>query len=206
MEQLLHYFPELSDKQKSQFAQLDPLYRYWNQLVNVISRTDIDNLYERHVLHSLAIARVTGFVAGTRIIDVGTGGGFPGIPLAILFPEVEFCLIDSIGKKIKVVEAIAKDIGLQNVSARQQRAEEVTGRFDFMVSRAVTRTESLVRWAKGFISKSSGNDLPNGLLLLKGGDLTEELAPIRGVCYTFPIADYFTEPFFETKQVVYVAI
>ncbi len=206
MEQILHYFPDLTDKQKSQFAQLDPLYRYWNQLVNVISRTDIDNLYERHVLHSLAIARVTGFVAGTRIIDVGTGGGFPGIPLAILFPEVQFHLIDSIGKKIKVVEAITKDIGLQNVSARQQRAEEVTGRFDFMVSRAVTRTETLVRWAKGFISKSSGNDLPNGLLLLKGGNLTEELASVRGVCYTFPIADYFAEPFFDTKQVVYVAM
>lgn len=206
MELVRKYFPDLSPEQDAQLTQLGPLYQYWNQHINVIARTDIDNLYERHVLHSLAIAKVCQFVPGTRIVDVGTGGGFPGIPLAILFPEVHFHLIDSIGKKIKVVDTIAKDVGLTNVKAEQMRAEALLGPYDFMVSRAVTKAEAQVRWARSIIAQESRNDLPNGLLLLKGGDVRQELRPVKRVSYTFPISDYFEEPFFDTKLVVYISI
>lgn len=205
MELIRKYFPDLSPEQEAQFIQLEHLYRYWNQHVNLISRTDIDNLYERHLLHSLAIAKVCEFVPGTAIVDVGTGGGFPGIPLAVLFPEASFHLVDSIGKKVKVVETIKKDVGLTNVTAQQVRAEALLGQYDFLVSRAVTKAEVQVRWAQHLIKQESRNDLPNGLLLLKGGDLRQELRPIKRVSYTFPISDYFEEPFFDTKLVVYIS-
>ena len=166
----------------------------------------MDNFYERHVLHSLAIAKACEFQPGTEVVDVGTGGGFPGIPLAILFPEVRFHLIDSIGKKIKVVKTVATDLGLQNVEARQIRAEELTGTYDFYLSRAVAQAQDQVRWAEAVIHQQSRNDLPNGMLLLKGGDLTEELRPVRKIHYTIPISDFFAEPFFETKLVLYISI
>lgn len=206
MELIRKYFPELTPDQDAKLTQLGQLYQYWNQHINVIARTDMDNLYERHILHALAIARVCRFVPDTRVLDVGTGGGLPGIPLAILFPEVYFHLVDSIGKKIKVVATICKDIGLANVQAEQKRAESLVGQYDFMISRAVTKAEVQVRWARHLISQDSKNDLPNGLLLLKGGDLRQELRPVHRVSYTFPICDYFEEPFFETKSVVYISI
>lgn len=206
MELIRKYFDGvLTDTQMAQFAQLAPLYRYWNQQINVIARTDIDNLYERHVLHSLAIAKVCPFVPGTAVVDVGTGGGFPGLPLAILFPDVSFLLIDAIGKKIKVVDTIAKDVGLVNVKAEKRRAETLTGSFDFLVSRAVTKAEVQVRWADPIIGQESRNDLPNGLLLLKGGDLQAELAHIHRITYTIPVSDFFDEPFFQTKSIVYIS-
>lgn len=201
-----HYFPELTPTQEAQIDQLSPLYQYWNQHINVISRADMPNLYERHILHSLAIAKACLFSAGTKVIDVGTGGGFPGIPLAIMFPEVEFYLVDSIGKKIKVVKTVAADLGLKNVEAEQTRAENVDGTFDFYVSRAVARALDQLRWAEPIIHQQSRNDLPNGMLLLKGGDLTEELRPINKVHYTMPISNFFEEPFFETKYVVYISV
>lgn len=206
VELIWKYFPDLTAHQKAQFEQLYPLYHYWNQHINVISRADMDNLYERHVLHSLAIAKACEFQAGTEVVDVGTGGGFPGIPLAILFPEVRFHLVDSIGKKIKVVKTVATDLGVQNVEAQQVRAEELTGTYDFYVSRAVAQAQDQVRWAESIIHQQSKNDLPNGMLLLKGGNLAEELRPINKVHYTIPISDFFLEPFFETKLVLYISI
>ena len=201
---LYEYFPQLTERQQQQLADLLPLYQQWNEQINVISRRDLDNFYERHVLHSLSIARLVSFRAGTRVLDVGTGGGFPGIPLAILFPQTQFRLVDSIGKKIKVVQAVANELELSNVLATQQRAEKVKDTFDFVVTRAVARLGQLHAWTRKKILPVSQHELPNGLLCLKGGELTEELTE-AGVPYRlYPIANYFSEDFFETKQIVYV--
>jgi len=197
------YFPDLTSQQLSQFKELDELYRYWNSQINVISRKDIDLLYERHILHSLAIAKVIRFKPGTKILDVGTGGGFPGIPLAILFPECEFLLVDSIGKKIKVVNEIASALNLTNVTGRQQRAEEIKEKFHFVVSRAVTEFPVFYSWVKDKFLKESFNDLPNGILYLKGGDLKEEFGKYYDRAKFYELKDYFEEEFFETKKVVY---
>lgn len=201
---LLTYFPDLTETQKQQFAALQGLYEHWNAQINVISRKDIDLLYERHVLHSLGIAKVMHFKPKTNILDVGCGGGFPGIPLAILFPECTFYLVDSIGKKIKVVNEVATAIGLKNLKAEHKRAEEVNEKFEFVVSRAVAETSSIYRWVQNKISKKQFNDLPNGLLLLKGGDLTEELTEFKKRVVVYDLKDSFKEEFFETKKVVYL--
>lgn len=198
------YFPGLSARQQHQLQQLYPLYADWNAKINVVSRKDLDHLYLHHVLHSLSIAKLITFKANTRVLDVGTGGGFPGIPLAILFPETQFYLVDSIGKKIKVVQAVAQDLGLQNVTAMQTRAEQVKGQFDFIVTRAVARLQSLHQWVQGRIHPRSQHDLYNGLLCLKGGDLKEELREVKLNYALYPIADYFEEAFFENKYMVYV--
>ncbi len=198
------YFPELSQKQKDQFAQLYDLYVEWNSQINVISRKDIEELYVRHVLHSLGIAKVINFAPGTDVLDVGTGGGFPGIPLAILYPETNFYLVDSIGKKIKVVNAVAGALQLPNVKAEQVRAEQIDMKFDFVVSRAVTRLKPFYQWVKGKFKKASINELPNGILYLKGGDLKEELNESKKRYKLFELTNYFEEDFFETKKVVYV--
>lgn len=205
MDVILKYFPIITDVQKQQFAQLQDLYAEWNAQINVISRKDIDELYERHVLHSLGIAKVMPFKKGSKVLDVGTGGGFPGIPLAILFPDCKFHLVDSIGKKIKVVDAVADAIGLQNLTAQHTRAEKVKGSYDFIVSRAVTRMPEFVNWVRGKIAKKHINIFPNGILYLKGGDLTEELAPFK-VAEEHLLSDFFTEEFFETKKVVYLPL
>lgn len=201
---IVKYFPKLSDKQISQFEQLQGLYEEWNAQINVISRKDIDELYERHVLHSLGIAKIIEFKPKTSIMDVGTGGGFPGIPLAILFPECNFYLIDTIGKKVKIVNAVVKALELQNVEAIQKRAEKVKFDFDFIVSRAVTSLPKFNNWIKGKFSKKSFNDLPNGLLYLKGGDLTEELKASGKQHQSFELNKFFSEDFFETKKVIYL--
>jgi len=200
------YFPDLSDVQKEQIATLPELYRTWNDQVNVVSRKDIDNLEERHVLHSLGIAKVRQFLPGTKVLDVGTGGGFPGIPLAILFPETDFHLIDSIGKKIKVVDGVAKTLGLKNVKAEQIRAEQIKDKYDFIVSRAVTRLGRFYPWVrKNFKSQQRHSSMRNGLLYLKGGDLTEEIqASQLKQIQSFDLPDFFEEDFFATKKVVYV--
>jgi 16S rRNA (guanine527-N7)-methyltransferase len=205
MEIIQKYFTDLTEIQVAQFEQLEELYKEWNAQINVISRKDIDELYLRHVLHGLAIAKVQPFVAGSRILDVGTGGGFPGIPLAILYPEAQFVLVDAIGKKIKVVEAVAESIGLTNVSAHHLRAENVKGQFDFIVSRAVTNMPDFVKWVRKKVAKQQNHKLKNGILYLKGGDLTEELKDFVKA-ELFPIQDYFEEEFFETKKVVYVPL
>jgi 16S rRNA (guanine527-N7)-methyltransferase len=201
---LLHYFPDLTESQKQQFAALQGLYEHWNAQINVISRKDIDLLYERHVLHSLGIAKVMNFTKKTNILDVGCGGGFPGIPLAILFPECNFHLVDSIGKKIKVVNEVAAALELKNLKAEHKRAEEVNDKFEFVLSRAVAETSAIYRWVQNKISKKQFNNLPNGLLLLKGGDLTEELAEFKKRVVVYDLKDYFKEEFFETKKVVYL--
>jgi 16S rRNA (guanine527-N7)-methyltransferase len=201
---ILKYFPDLTVKQKNQFNQLQSLYKEWNAQINVISRKDIDELYTRHVLHSLGIAKVIQFKAGTSIMDVGTGGGFPGIPLAILFPNSNFYLVDTIGKKIKVVNAVAKALALQNVEGVQKRAEKVKFEFDFIISRAVTYLPKFNNWIKGKFSNESFNDLPNGLLYLKGGDLLEELKEAGKPYKSFDLKNYFSEDFFETKKVIYL--
>lgn len=198
------YF-KLSDRQAEQFAQLDALYRDWNSKINVISRKDIDNLYEHHVLHSLAIAKLLPFQPGTTIMDVGTGGGFPGIPLAILFPECQFLLIDSIGKKIKVAAEVAQALGLTNVVCKQERAEEEKQKFDFVVSRAVMPLPDLVKLVRKNISNKHKNAVPNGLVVLKGGDLTEELRPFKEAELT-PCSTWFKGEWFETKQVIYLPL
>ncbi|GAA4088179.1 16S rRNA (guanine(527)-N(7))-methyltransferase RsmG [Mucilaginibacter panaciglaebae] len=203
-EQLFTYFPNLSEKQKQQFEQLPALYEFWNNQINVISRKDIDQLFERHVLHSLGIAKVMPFLPGESVLDVGTGGGFPGIPLAILFPETKFYLVDSIGKKIKVVQEVAKALGLQNVRAAHSRAEQVNEKFDFIVSRAVTRLGEFYPWISGKFSKHSKNKLPNGILYLKGGDLTDEIRESGLEVAQYYLKDYYSEEFFDTKQVIYV--
>jgi 16S rRNA (guanine527-N7)-methyltransferase len=201
---LLKYFPHLTAEQQSQFEQLQELYTLWNSQINVISRKDIDLLYERHILHSLAIAKVITFLPGERVLDVGTGGGFPGIPLAILFPETQFHLVDSIGKKIKVVNEVTEALGLKNVKATHARAEELNEEFNFVVSRAVTQLKDFYPWVKGKFSKQSKNKLANGILYLKGGDLTQEIADAGLAVQQFHLKEYFEEEFFETKQVVYV--
>lgn len=204
MEQLLTYFPHLTDEQRRQFAALDGLYRDWNAKINVISRQDIDALYEKHVLHSLGIAKVIEFKPGTEVLDVGTGGGFPGIPLAIMFPMARFHLVDSIGKKITVVREVAAALGLQNVQAEQARVEHLNRTYDFVVSRAVTRLKPFMGWVRYKILKRGNNDLPNGVLYLKGGDLDEELAEIPEKTTVYNLADYFPGEFFETKKVIHV--
>jgi len=198
------YF-SLTARQAEQFAQLDALYRDWNSKINVISRKDIDNLYEHHVLHSLAIAKVLPFQPGTTILDVGTGGGFPGIPLAILFPECQFVLIDSIGKKIKVASEVAQALGLTNVVCKQERAEEEKQKFDFVISRAVMPMPELVKLVRKNISNKQRNAVPNGLVVLKGGDLKEELRPFKEAEIT-PCSQWFKGEWFETKQVIYLPL
>ena len=205
MDIILKYFPDLLEKQIKQFSQLQDLYNEWNAQINVISRRDLENLYLKHVLHSLAIAKVISFADGTKVLDVGTGGGFPGIPLAILFPNVEFLLVDSIGKKIKVVNEVANSIGLKNLRAEHKRAEQVDGQFDFVVSRAVTRMKVFQQWVRKRISTKQKNILFNGILYLKGGDLKEELKGIKNV-ELYNIPDFFEEEFFETKKVVYIRL
>ncbi len=201
---LLKYFPNTTPQQQQQFEQLPELYNFWNNQINVISRKDIDQLYERHVLHSLGIAKVINFLPGENVLDVGTGGGFPGIPLAILFPETQFFLVDSIGKKIKVVKEVASALGLQNLKAEHLRAEQVDEKFDFVVSRAVTRLKEFYPWVKGKFNKQSKNTLANGILYLKGGDLEEEIAESGLAVQQYHLKNYFEEEFFETKQVIYV--
>lgn len=205
MDEIQKYFPYLTDIQKEQFAKLDFLYHDWNAKINVISRKDIDELYTKHILHSLGIAKVIKFEPGTYVLDVGTGGGFPGIPLAILFPETRFYLIDVIAKKIKVVQAVAEALELKNVKAEQLRAELVKGDFDFIVSRAVTNMPDFVSWIKDKIKKKSKHELRNGILYLKGGDLTEELKDFPKAT-EYNLADFFEDEFFETKKVVHLPL
>lgn len=205
MDRLLEYFPNLSDSQKHQFVLMKSLYEDWNLKINVVSRKDIDELYLRHVLHSLGIAKVQPFLPGSNILDVGTGGGFPGIPLAILFPEVHFHLVDSIGKKIKVVEEVVEGLQLQNVKATNDRVENVSGKYDFVVSRAVAQMETFVHWINGKVAKKSLHELKNGVLYLKGGDLTDELK-VYSTAKIYSLSDYFSEDFFETKTVVHLPI
>lgn len=198
------YFQDLNSTQRAQFEQLFELYTFWNAQINVISRKDIEELYERHILHSLAIAKFCTFKPGEKVLDVGTGGGFPGIPLAILFPETEFHLVDSIGKKIKVVNEVASALGLTNVKASHARAEQVTDQYNFVVSRAVTRLADFYPWVKGKFSSENINAIPNGILYLKGGDLTEEIKESKLKAELYPLSAYFEEDFFETKYVVYI--
>lgn len=197
------YFPDLSETQITQFTQLENLYNEWNEKINVISRKDMESLYEKHILHSLGIAKVMAFAPKTKVLDIGTGGGFPGIPLAILFPEVQFTLIDSIGKKITVVNEVASGIGLKNVTAIHGRAEKIKEKFHFVVSRAVTQMPEFLRWLKGKFEKEQFNTKHNGVLYLKGGELAEELAGLK--CEIFSLKNYFEEDFFETKKVVYLS-
>lgn len=206
MELILKYFPRLSEQQKTQFAALYDLYTDWNSKINVISRKDITNLYEHHVLHSLGIAKVINFTPDTQIMDLGTGGGFPGIPLAILFPEVQFHLVDSIGKKVKVATEIANAIGLKNVTFRHCRAEEEKRKFDFVVSRAVMPLGDLIKIIRKNIGQEQHNALPNGLICLKGGELEQETMPVKHKTVLYDLKDEFTEDYFETKKVVYVTI
>ena len=201
---VIKYFPEISSNQKQQFESLWESYQNWNNQINVVSRKDFDSLYEKHVLHSLGIAKTISFKNGTKILDIGTGGGFPGIPLAILFPECHFHLVDSIGKKIKVVQEVSKEIGLTNVFAENTRAELIKDKFDFIVSRAVTALPEFMTWTSGKFLKTNNNALDNGILYLKGGDLKEELHPVKKTIKIFNLSDYFEEPFFETKKVVFV--
>ena len=205
MELIEHYFPEITSDQRDKFAALQELYKDWNSKINVVSRKDVDELYLRHVLHSLGIAKVQQFKPGANILDVGTGGGFPGIPLAILFPETNFRLVDSIGKKIKVVNEVSEGLGLKNVITTNSRVEEIKGNFDFIVSRAVAAMPTFVHWVKGKIAKESKHELKNGILYLKGGDLTEELQDYpKATIYN--LSDYFREEFYETKKVVHLPL
>ncbi len=205
MDEILKYFPNLTAIQKEQFEKLDFLYHDWNEKINVISRKDIDALYTKHILHSLGIAKIIQFEPGTYVLDVGTGGGFPGIPLAILFPETRFYLIDVIAKKIKVVQAVAEGLELKNVRAEQMRAENVKGDFDFIVSRAVTNMPDFVSWVKTKIKKNNKHELKNGILYLKGGDLSEELKDFPKAT-EYNLADFFEDEFFETKKVVHLPL
>lgn len=206
MDLITRYFPHLSDQQKEQFAALYDLYTDWNSKINVISRKDITNLYEHHVLHSLGIARFISFKDGSQVLDLGTGGGFPGIPLAILFPEVKFHLVDSIGKKIKVASEIANAIGLKNVTFRHCRAEEEKAKFDFVVSRAVMPLSDLLKIIRKNISSTQMNAIPNGLICLKGGELAKETLPVKNKVEIMDLKNEFAEEFFETKKVVYVPL
>ncbi|WP_372974844.1 16S rRNA (guanine(527)-N(7))-methyltransferase RsmG [Muriicola sp.] len=202
---ILKYFPELTDTQTRQFTAMAGLYQDWNQKINVVSRKDVDELYLRHILHSLGIAKVISFLPGSRVLDVGTGGGFPGIPLAVLFPETQFTLVDSIGKKIRVVKEVIDGLGLNNVNAVHSRVEELQGSFDFIVSRAVAAMPSFVRWVDGRIRQKSVHPLKNGILYLKGGDLTEELQGFSKA-HIYPLSEYFKEDFFDTKVVVHLPL
>ena len=205
MKEITRYFTDLTTEQVQQFEQLEELYTFWNNQINVVSRKDIDELSTRHVLHSLGIAKVQPFIAGSSVLDIGTGGGFPGIPLAILFPEVQFYLVDSIGKKIKVVNEVAIALGLKNVRAEHLRAEKVKEEFDFIVSRAVTRMDDFYKWTRGKIKKKSNHKLANGILYLKGGNLSDELKKFpKASLYDLP--NYFEEEFFETKKVVHIPL
>lgn len=205
MDIILKYFPDLSPLQIAQFSKLQELYKDWNLKINVVSRKDIDELYLRHVLHSLGIAKVMQFKPNTKVMDVGTGGGFPGIPLAILFPETQFHLVDSIGKKIKVVKEVVEGLGLENVKTTNGRAEEVKDTYDFIVSRAVAQMETFQRWVRNKVQKKQNHELKNGILYLKGGDLTEELAAFpKATIYDLP--DFFEEEFFETKKIVHLPV
>ncbi len=205
MEIINKYFPNLSEEQIQQFEKLQELYQDWNLKINVVSRKDIDELYLRHVLHSLGIAKVQSFLPGSKVLDVGTGGGFPGIPLAILFPETNFHLVDSIGKKIKVVEKVSEGLKLKNVRITNARVETINDQYDFIVSRAVAQMETFKFWVKNRIAKKSNHELKNGILYLKGGDLQEELAQFsKATIYNLP--DFFEEPFFETKKVVHLPL
>jgi 16S rRNA (guanine527-N7)-methyltransferase len=203
---ILKYFPNINESQIHQFSILPQLYEEWNSKINVISRKDIDLLLERHVLHSLGIAKITQFSSGSNIMDVGTGGGFPGIPLAILFPECNFLLVDSIGKKIKVVEEVALGLQLKNVRAQHERAERINEKFDFIVSRAVTDFNEFYNWIKNKIAKQNRNEFENGILYLKGGDLKEELKNFKNRTLVFDLTNHFEEEFFETKKVVYMPV
>jgi len=206
MLKILKYFPNLTPEQITCFEKMDAIYRDWNEKINLISRKDIDSLYEKHILHSLSIAKIISFRPGTKILDVGTGGGFPGIPLAILFPFSQFVLVDSIGKKIKVVQAVAEDLNLKNVTAIHTRVEEVKGEFDFVISRAVTAFPDFVKLVKKNVSGKQQNSLPNGIIYLKGGDFQEEIKDYKRTAEVREISQFFTEPFFETKKVVYLPV
>ncbi len=206
MDIILKYFPNLTEEQVKKFRMLDELYHDWNAKINVISRKDIDNLYEHHVLHSLSIAELIRFKPGTKVMDLGTGGGFPGIPLAILFPEASFHLVDSIGKKIKVCQEIVNALKLQNVTTQWCRAEEIKDKYHFVVSRAVMPLSDLVKIIRKNISKEQINGLPNGIICLKGGELEHETRPLKNQTQIYPLTDYFDEPFFETKKVVYTQL
>lgn len=206
MDCILKYFPNLSETQKEQFKKLGILYPEWNEKINVISRKDIDNLYTNHILHSLGIAKFTDFKPGTSVLDMGTGGGFPGIPLAILFPEVKFHLVDRIGKKIKVAEDVAQHIGLTNVTFQHGDIKEVKGKYDFVVSRAVMLLNELIPLIKNNISSVCINGLPNGLICLKGGDLNQEIRAVKNPVLTAGLKEYFDEPYFDTKKVIYVQL
>ncbi len=206
MDKIVKYFLDLTERQREQLAALLPLYEEWNAQINVISRKDMDHFYEHHVLHSLAIAKAVRFKPMAEVLDLGTGGGFPGVPLAIMFPDARFTLIDSIGKKIKVVSDVIDRLGLANTKALQIRAEQLDGEFDFVVSRAVTTLPEFVPWVKGKISKTQYHTLHNGILYLKGGDLDAELAPFRKKVRTWNISDWFDEEYFETKKVIYLPL
>ncbi len=206
MKLIEQFFPDISPEQNIQFSKLNELYTYWNERINLISRKDIDKLEERHILHSLAIAKVIQFKPGTEILDVGTGGGFPGIPLAIMFPEARFTLVDSIGKKIKVVNEVIEALQLKNVTARQIRAEELDGKFDFVVSRAVTRMPEFLRWMRGKVRKKNFNSLNNGILYLKGGDVEEEMNSIQARYAIYDLDINFPMEFFHTKKLIYIAL
>ncbi len=204
MDLIKKYFPDLNFAQIERFKMLKPLYTEWNSKINVISRKDIDKLYERHILHSLGIAKVIEFKSGTTVLDVGSGGGFPGIPLAIMFPESNFHLIDSIGKKIKVVEEVVNELELKNVTFEKIRAEDVDGKFDFVVSRAVTSLPVFYKWVRKSILKKNINSLQNGILYLKGGDVKSEISELMMQVNIYPLSRYFKEPFFETKKLVHI--
>ena len=203
MKEILHYFPNLSQEQIQQFARLKDLYEEWNQQINVISRKDTENFYERHVLHSLGIAKIIRFQKASEILDVGTGGGFPGIPMAIMFPDVKFTLVDSIGKKIKVVNEISAALGLKNVTGLHLRAEDVKGNFDFVISRAVTQMPIFVNYVRNKIKKERNNKLKNGILYLKGGDLKEEMKSVKYRYKEYNLSSFFKEEFFETKKIIH---
>lgn len=206
LERIFKYFPNLSEKQKEKLSALQKIYEYWNSRINVISRKDMDNFYLHHVLHSLAIARLTGFAPGSSILDAGTGGGFPGVPLAILFPESDFVLLDSVLKKIRVVSDVADKLDLKNINAVRSRIEEHEGKYDFIISRAVTSFPEFVRITSGMIKERSFNTLKNGILCLKGGDLTDELSQLKNKVRIWKITDFFEESFFEAKCIVYLPV
>ncbi len=206
MEVLHKYFPDLSKTAIEQFHALKNLYSYWNERINLISRRDLQNLYLHHVLHSLAIAKIFPFEPGAKILDAGTGGGFPGVPLAIFFPEVEFCLVDSIGKKVMAVKTITSDLGLSNTTVSKTRIEEIHEKYDFILCRAVTSLQTMIHWVSMFFNESSHHAFCNGLICLKGGDITDELRQYNEMIRLYHIADFFSEPYFETKKIIYLPV